>query len=297
MRYGSREPRGGSPSTRTRSDAALIAVAAGGTQCCGRRVGCGVARPPRDRSSCTGGDPFPARGLVRGDRRPRRARPQLAGIAAHSDDPCPSVAGGNQRIALELAAHARAGRAPLEPGRARSLGRQWGRRLRERGRGRGRPRRARRAPERDRPDRLRARAAGVASRRLRRRRARSRGEALRAARRRAAPTSAVLSVPERWWCWTATGDGRRAAGRERVRRLGARARRPSVAEGRGTWLDSLALLRPDLALLPDGAVLSTWDDDPWVRGAYSVTAPAPPRGPPPAPSMSAASTRTTRTAR
>jgi monoamine oxidase len=29
-------------------------------------------------------------------------------------------------------------------------------------------------------------------------------------------------------------------------------------------------LRPDLAVRPDGAVLSTWADDPWVRGAYSA---------------------------
>ena len=30
-----------------------------------------------------------------------------------------------------------------------------------------------------------------------------------------------------------------------------------------------------VALAPDQAVLSTWDDDPWVRAAYSCAAPPP----------------------
>jgi monoamine oxidase len=34
-----------------------------------------------------------------------------------------------------------------------------------------------------------------------------------------------------------------------------------------------ALEDPDLALEPDGAVLSRWADDPWARGAYSVHTP------------------------
>ena len=33
-------------------------------------------------------------------------------------------------------------------------------------------------------------------------------------------------------------------------------------------MDVAARLRPDLELEPDTALLSTWDDDPWVRGAY-----------------------------
>ena len=43
--------------------------------------------------------------------------------------------------------------------------------------------------------------------------------------------------------------------------------------GPSRWLDSLARLRPDLELDPPGAVLSTWDDDPWVRAAYSTSPP------------------------
>ena len=86
--------------------------------------------------------------------------------------------------------------------------------------------------------------------------------------------SAVLSVPERYWAWTATGAGGRvqpvvscfagsATALERLR----------VVDGPEHWLASLARLRPDLELEPDGAVLSTWSDDPWVRGAYSVARP------------------------
>ncbi len=41
----------------------------------------------------------------------------LAGLAAHSAEVCPSVAGGNQRVALSLAAGPRHGDPPLEPRR------------------------------------------------------------------------------------------------------------------------------------------------------------------------------------
>jgi monoamine oxidase len=89
----------------------------------------------------------------------------------------------------------------------------------------------------------------------------------------AAP-SAVLSVPERYWAWTATGAGGRA---QPV--VSAFAGSPAalewlgVADGPERWLASLARLRDDLELEPGGAVLSTWGDDPWVRGAYSVGRP------------------------
>ncbi|MGH2988165.1 MAG: flavin monoamine oxidase family protein, partial [Solirubrobacterales bacterium] len=87
-----------------------------------------------------------------------------------------------------------------------------------------------------------------------------------------APVGAVMNVPERYWCWTATGpdevampvvscfSGSPAA----LARLG-------VADGPAAWLDSLAALRPDLALDADGAVLAAWDDDPWVGAAYSIS--------------------------
>ncbi len=90
----------------------------------------------------------------------------------------------------------------------------------------------------------------------------------------AAP-SAVMNVPERYWAWTASGDdpGRAQpvvsafAGSERaLEALGVR-------HGPERWLDSLERLRGDLDLDRDGAVLSTWSDDPWVRAAYSTSPP------------------------
>jgi monoamine oxidase len=92
--------------------------------------------------------------------------------------------------------------------------------------------------------------------------------------RRVPPPSAVLSVPERFWTWTARGaDG---AVQPVVSAFAGSA--PALAAlqvhaGPATWRRRLAALRPDLAL-DRGAVLSTWDDDPWVRAAYSTRTPA-----------------------
>ena len=36
------------------------------------------------------------------------------------------------------------------------------------------------------------------------------------------------------------------------------------------WLAALVALRGDLDLEPESAMLSSWHDDPWVRGAYSA---------------------------
>jgi hypothetical protein len=90
--------------------------------------------------------------------------------------------------------------------------------------------------------------------------------------REAAP-SAVLSVPERYWCWTATGAGGVQPVVNAFAGSAPALTRLRVTSGPGAWLDSLGRLRPDLALSPDGAVLSTWDDDPWARAAYSCAAP------------------------
>jgi monoamine oxidase len=85
-----------------------------------------------------------------------------------------------------------------------------------------------------------------------------------------APPSAVMSVPERYWTWTAT-----AAGDEPQPVVSAFAGSPGalagldVSAGPGRWLESLERLRPDLELDPGGALLSTWPG-----GAYS-TSPSP----------------------
>jgi monoamine oxidase len=87
---------------------------------------------------------------------------------------------------------------------------------------------------------------------------------------RSTAPSAVLSVPERYWTWTATGAGDRVQpivsafsgstpALERLR----------VTTGPETWLASLRKLRPDLQLDAGGVVLSTWSDDTWARAAYS----------------------------
>lgn len=82
-------------------------------------------------------------------------------------------------------------------------------------------------------------------------------------------TSAVMSVPDRYWCWTATQpDGRVAPV------LNCFAGSPSaltgleVSEGPATWIARVGELRPELAPMPSAAVLTTWHDDPWARGAY-----------------------------
>jgi monoamine oxidase len=92
--------------------------------------------------------------------------------------------------------------------------------------------------------------------------------------RASADPSAVMSVPGRYWSWTATGAGDRAqpvvsafaGSAAALKRLG-------VGAGPEAWVESLRELRPDLELDGDGAVLSTWGDDPWARGAYSVPPP------------------------
>jgi monoamine oxidase len=85
--------------------------------------------------------------------------------------------------------------------------------------------------------------------------------------------SAVLSVPERFWTWTArAGDQVQPV----VHAFGgsqAALERLAVADGPERWLNAVARLRPDLRLAQEGAVLSTWSDDPWARGAYSVHTP------------------------
>jgi monoamine oxidase len=88
-----------------------------------------------------------------------------------------------------------------------------------------------------------------------------------------APPSAVLSVPERYWCYTQLD-----AGGQPVPVLGVFAGTPAalgaleVNRGPERWLRSVAALRPDLDLEldPDEVVMYSWAEDPWVRGSYSA---------------------------
>jgi monoamine oxidase len=92
--------------------------------------------------------------------------------------------------------------------------------------------------------------------------------------RRVPPPSAVLSVPDHYWTWTATGAG---GGVQPVVSAFAGSAPAlaalEVATGPAPWRRKLAALRPDLDL-DDGELLSTWDDDPWIEAAYSTRTPA-----------------------
>jgi monoamine oxidase len=89
-----------------------------------------------------------------------------------------------------------------------------------------------------------------------------------------APPTAVMAVAERYWTWTATGEGDEvqpvvnafSGSPPALERLG-------VTSGPETWLDSLTRLRPELDLDTEAALLSTWSGDPWVRAAYSTSPP------------------------
>ncbi|MEY3734567.1 MAG: hypothetical protein RL347_1926 [Actinomycetota bacterium] len=84
------------------------------------------------------------------------------------------------------------------------------------------------------------------------------------------PTSAVLNVAERYWCWTATD-----VSQEVQPVLHCFAGSPGalagldVTSGSATWVESVLDLRSDLDLMTDQAVMTTWDDDPWATFAYS----------------------------
>jgi monoamine oxidase len=79
-------------------------------------------------------------------------------------------------------------------------------------------------------------------------------------------TTAVMSVPDRFWSWTARDD---AGGIAPV--LGCFAGSPDaldrlqVESGPDRWLGRLAATRPDLTLDPSRALLTAWTTDPWAR--------------------------------
>ena len=88
---------------------------------------------------------------------------------------------------------------------------------------------------------------------------------------RPAAASAVQSVPDRFWTWTATdGSGQVQpvlhvfGGTEEG--LAALA----VAEGPARWASRAAALRPELSVDPGRAMLTTWNDDPWAGESYSA---------------------------
>jgi monoamine oxidase len=88
------------------------------------------------------------------------------------------------------------------------------------------------------------------------------------------PPSAVMSVPDRYWTWTARGANGTVQPLVSAFAGSAPALRAlQVEAGPETWLERLRRLRPDLPLNSGGAVLATWADDPWARAAYSTRVP------------------------
>lgn len=83
-------------------------------------------------------------------------------------------------------------------------------------------------------------------------------------------TSAVLDVARRFWCWTAAdASGVVQPVVHCFSGSPGALEGLSVTSGPGDWLQALGDLRPDLDLVPEDALLSTWDDDPWATFAYS----------------------------
>ena len=273
MRYGRREPRGGIGTTLDEVEAAAAAAA----RALERGAGDLSARCLLDELSIPPGarEALLARvEISSADSAELAAARDLAGIAHVDDEPAPSVAGGNQRLPLALA-ESLGGAVRLRSPVERISWRPDGVRLRAAGTelegdacvvavpasvlGRIRFEPAL-------PERLAAAFAAVRY-----------GEAAKLfvpLRRPAAP-SAIMSVPERYWTWTATADGGQpqplvssfAGSPAALARL-------DVAAGAERWLASIERLRDDLEIDRNGALLSTWSDDPWVGAAYSISPPA-----------------------
>ena len=83
--------------------------------------------------------------------------------------------------------------------------------------------------------------------------------------------SAVQSVPERFWTWTAT-DGSGQVQPVLHAFAGTRSALSALAveEGSETWAARIAVARPELALDQEAALLTTWNDDPWAGESYSA---------------------------
>jgi monoamine oxidase len=275
MRYGKREPRGGVRVSDTELDEGVGAVATALAGLDGRPTArelldsLPIAAGAREAilarleiSSASLGDHVPAI--------------DMAGLAHIDDKPAPGVADGNQGLALALATRLPAPVALGDP----VVAVQWGSGVvlvrTEAGREVEADRCVVAVPAsvghriRFEPELVEAKRDALARVRY--------GHAAKLFVPLAEPAEpgAVMNVPERWWCWTATGARDEpmpvvscfAGSAPALERL-------ELGGGPGRWLESLAALRPDLPLEPEGAVLAVWDDDPWVRAAYSVSPPPP----------------------
>ncbi len=86
-----------------------------------------------------------------------------------------------------------------------------------------------------------------------------------------AKPSAVQSVPGAFWCWTATdASGHVQPVLHAFGGTPAGLASLDVANGPASWAQQAAKLRPDLDLDLAGALLTTWNDDPWAGESYSA---------------------------
>jgi hypothetical protein len=83
--------------------------------------------------------------------------------------------------------------------------------------------------------------------------------------------SSVLSVPERFWTWTARDGGRVAPVVSAFAGSAPAVAALRVDEGPATYRARVAALRPDLEL-GDGEVLSTWPEGAYSTGASTADA-------------------------
>jgi monoamine oxidase len=88
--------------------------------------------------------------------------------------------------------------------------------------------------------------------------------------RAAAPPSAIISVRRRFWSYTQL-DSRGEPAPFVTAYAGTMRAVDALTDSREAgWIEQLAALRPELEVNPEAALLSTWHDDPWVRGSYSA---------------------------
>jgi monoamine oxidase len=87
-----------------------------------------------------------------------------------------------------------------------------------------------------------------------------------------APPSAVMSVAGHFWTYTQLG----ATGEPAPFLTGYTGTRSAIEALGGSddreerWVTAVLELRHDLDLDPESALISSWHDDPWVRGSYSA---------------------------
>ncbi len=95
--------------------------------------------------------------------------------------------------------------------------------------------------------------------------------------RRTVAPSATLDVPGRFWTYTQLApDGSLLSVAASFAGTLSALERLGVDGGPRVWVAAVCALRPDLEVDPDGAMLSTWSHDPWVKAAYSARSRASP---------------------